>query len=42
MNHAVFDLANLSVNCDFDDAADHRLLTAYDGDVSVQRWPSWR
>ena len=37
MNHAVFDLANLSVNCDFDEAADHRLLTAYDGDVSVQR-----
>ena len=37
MNHAVFDLANLSVNCDFDDEADHRLLTAYDGDVSTQR-----
>lgn len=37
MNHAVFDLANLSVNCDFDDAADHRLLMAYDGDVSVRR-----
>jgi thiamine kinase-like enzyme len=37
MNHAVFDLANLSVNCDFDEAADHRLLMAYDGDVSVQR-----
>jgi thiamine kinase-like enzyme len=37
MNHAVFDLANLSVNCEFDEAADRRLLTAYDGDVSVQR-----
>jgi thiamine kinase-like enzyme len=37
MNHALFDLANLSVNCGFDDAADHRLLTAYDGDVSVRR-----
>ena len=37
MNHAVFDLANLSVNCDFDEAADHRLLMAYDGDTSVQR-----
>ena len=37
MNHALFDLANLSVNCDFDEAADHRLLVAYDGDVSVQR-----
>ena len=37
MNHALFDLANLSVNCDFDEAADHRLLMAYDGDVSVQR-----
>jgi len=37
MNHALFDLANLSVNCDFDEAADHRLLMAYDGDVSAQR-----
>ncbi len=37
MNNAVFDLANLSVNCAFDEAADHRLLAAYDGDVSVQR-----
>jgi thiamine kinase-like enzyme len=37
MNHAVFDLANLSVNCGFDDAADHRLLMAYDGDVSDRR-----
>ncbi len=37
MNHAVFDLANLSVNCDFDAAADHRLLAAYDGDVSERR-----
>jgi thiamine kinase-like enzyme len=37
MNHAVFDLANLSVNCGFDDAADYRLLAAYDGDVSVRR-----
>ena len=37
MNHAVFDLANLSVNCDFDDEADHRLLAAYDGDVSARR-----
>ena len=37
MNHAVFDLANLSVNCEFDDEADHRLLAAYDGDVSAQR-----
>ena len=37
MNHAVFDLANLSVNCDFDEAADHRLLAAYDGDVSAPR-----
>lgn len=37
MNHALFDLANLSVNCSFDDAADHRLLEAYDSDVSAQR-----
>jgi thiamine kinase-like enzyme len=37
MNHAVFDLANLSVNCDFDAAADRRLLEAYDGDVSTRR-----
>ena len=37
MNHAMFDLANLSVNCDFDEAADRRLLEAYDGGVSVQR-----
>ena len=31
---ALFDLANLSVNCGFDEAADRRLLDAYDGDVS--------
>ena len=37
MNHALFDLANLSVNCAFDEAADLRLLTAYVGDVSAQR-----
>jgi thiamine kinase-like enzyme len=37
MNHAVFDLANLSVNCDFDAAAERRLLEAYDGDVSTRR-----
>jgi thiamine kinase-like enzyme len=37
MNHALFDLANLSVNCDLGEAADHRLLTAYDGDVSTRR-----
>jgi thiamine kinase-like enzyme len=37
MNDALFDLANLSVNCAFDAAADVRLLDAYDGDVSPQR-----
>jgi thiamine kinase-like enzyme len=37
MNHFVFDLANLSVNCDFDAAADLRMLEAYDGDVSDRR-----
>jgi thiamine kinase-like enzyme len=37
MNDALFDLANLSVNCAFDEAADIRLLDAYDGDVSHRR-----
>ena len=37
MNEALFDLANLSVNCGFDDAADERLLAAYDGDASDPR-----
>ena len=37
MNEPLFDLANLSVNCAFDEAADHRLLTAYDGDASARR-----
>jgi thiamine kinase-like enzyme len=37
MNDGLFDLANLSVNCAFDEAADMRLLDAYDGDVSRRR-----
>ena len=37
MNDALFDLANLSVNCGFDEAADERLLRRYDGDVSAPR-----
>jgi thiamine kinase-like enzyme len=37
MNDALFDLANLSVNCAFDEAADVRLLDAYDGDISPRR-----
>ena len=31
MGHPCFDLGNLSVNNDFDDATDERLLTAYAG-----------
>ena len=37
MNVALFDLANLSVNCAFDEATDRRLLSAYDGDASDRR-----
>jgi thiamine kinase-like enzyme len=37
LNDALFDLANLSVNCALDEAADVRLLDAYDGDVSRPR-----
>ncbi len=37
MNVALFDLANLSVNCAFDEAVDRRLLLAYDGDDSDPR-----
>jgi thiamine kinase-like enzyme len=37
MNEALFDLANLSVNCALDEAADERLLLAYDGDASARR-----
>ena len=37
MNEALFDLANLSVNCGFDETADRRLLAAYDGDPSDPR-----
>lgn len=32
MGHRFFDLGNLAVNCQFDDAAEVRLLTAYLGD----------
>jgi thiamine kinase-like enzyme len=31
MGHRLFDLGNLAVNNDFDDGAEERLLTAYDG-----------
>jgi aminoglycoside phosphotransferase (APT) family kinase protein len=34
MNDRYFDLANLSVNCGLDAAADERLLTLYDGEVT--------
>ena len=32
MGHRLFDLGNLAVNCEFDDAAEVRLLTAYFGE----------
>ncbi len=39
MGHPLFDLGNLSVNNDFDDDADERLLAAYDGrPPSRERW----
>lgn len=37
MGHAGFDLANLAVNCAFDEATDERLLAAYDGPVNDRR-----
>ena len=37
MNHAAFDLANLSVNCGFDERTDERLLAAYGGAVTDRR-----
>lgn len=38
MNDVFFDLANLSVNCGLDDAADRRLLTLYFGAVTTSGW----
>ena len=38
MNDRCFDLANLSVNCGLDTAADEALLTYYFGDVTAGRW----
>ena len=39
MGHPCFDLGNLSVNNDFDDDADARLLSAYDGQPPTRgRW----
>mgnify|MGYP003340462472 FL=1 len=38
MNDRYFDLANLSVNCGLDPAADEHLLQLYFGGVTRQRW----
>ena len=38
MNDAFFDLANLSVNCGLNEAADEALLTSYFGTVTASRW----
>jgi len=38
MNDVFFDLANLSVNCGFDQAADERLLHLYFGAVNRSSW----
>jgi thiamine kinase-like enzyme len=38
MNDRCFDLANLSVNCGFDDAADEAMLHAYFGEITPARW----
>ena len=38
MNHAMFDLANLSVNAGFDDPADDRLLDCYADDRPPDTW----
>jgi thiamine kinase-like enzyme len=38
MNDRYFDLANLSVNCGLDTAADERLLEAYEGRVQARSW----
>ena len=37
MGHPCFDLGNLSVNNDFDEDAEERLLQAYHGDTSLER-----
>ena len=39
MNHYLFDLANLSINCALDDAADRRLFDAYFGGSGGSRLP---
>ncbi len=38
MNEVFFDLANLSVNCGLDTAAEERLLSLYFGEVTTSRW----
>lgn len=38
MNHAMFDLANLSINASFDVGSDERLLHHYFGHVSAAKW----
>lgn len=38
MNDVFFDLANLSVNCSFDEAADEHVLGLYFGAVTPARW----
>ena len=38
MNNLYFDLGNLSVNSELDDAGDELLLTAYFGNVTAQHW----
>ena len=39
MGHPCFDLGNLSVNNDFDEADDERLLSAYHGVAALRRAP---
>ncbi len=36
MGHRLFDLGNLAVNCQFDEAAEDRLLTAYFGQAPTE------
>lgn len=38
MNNAYFDLGNLSVNTELDDAGDETILTCYFGTVTAHRW----
>ena len=38
MNHAMFDLANLSINASFDAASDEQLLHQYFGHVTATKW----